>query len=112
MKIISSKPKGQRMFKSVNFKHNNKKTKRPLFIDSVNENWWFSTKDKQWHGSGDICFYEGHMTSSYYSLKPWGCHEVYSLKAAKRLISKWNVPKGFAFRVELPYIGYEFIIRK
>ncbi len=39
-------------------------------------------------------------------------NNVWSLKAAKRKIANWDVPKGTWFRVSLPYVGYDFKIRK
>ena len=52
------------------------------------------------------------MTTSYYAMKYDGYNNVYSLKATKRLINKWNVPKGTRFIVSLPFVGYDFYITK
>ena len=71
MKIVSKKPKGQRIFKSTH-KH----------------------------------------TSSYYSMEREGYKNIWSIKAAKRAIFNWNVPKGTVFRVGLPWVGYDFLITK
>jgi hypothetical protein len=114
MRVTSSKPKGQRIFKSMKFKrtlHNGKtiKIRRPLWIEPEGPDWWFDLATGQWvEGYNGI----GGMTTSYYAMTYDGYHNVYSLKAAKRLIAKWNVPKGTKFRVSLPFVGYEFIITK
>jgi len=52
------------------------------------------------------------MTTSYYSMKSEGFKDVYSLKAVKRLIHKWDVPKGTKFRASLPFVGHDFYIKK
>lgn len=41
-----------------------------------------------------------------------GFNDAYSLKAVKRLVAKWNVPKGTKFRASLPFVGYDFYITK
>jgi len=41
-----------------------------------------------------------------------GFNNIYSLKAAKRIIAKWNVPKGTKFSVGLPWVGYSFTVSK
>ena len=41
-----------------------------------------------------------------------GFNSIYSLKAAKRKIAKWNVPKGTKFKVGLPWVSYNFIVTK
>lgn len=50
--------------------------------------------------------------SAYYAMEYLDLPDAYSLKAVKRLISKWNAPKGTWFKASLPYVGYEFKIRK
>ena len=113
MRVTSSKPRGQRIFKSMKFKrilHNGKiiKTRRPLWIEPEGNDWWFDLEIGQWLQGKN----EGRRISSYYSMNRDGYHNVYSLKAAKRLIAKWNVPKGTKFRVSLPFVGYDFYITK
>jgi hypothetical protein len=41
-----------------------------------------------------------------------GYKNIWSLKAAKRAIANWDVPKGTWFKVALPYVGCEFKVRK
>lgn len=117
MKIVAKKPKGQRIMKclKLNFNFNPKlkrrKVRRPYWIEPIGKGWWFSVTRGQWYDGG----YDsnaGQSVSSYYSMKPEGLHNVYSLKAAIRLINKWDVPKGTVFRVSLPYVGHEFKITK
>ena len=116
MKVISSKPKGQRILKCLTLEHTNHKkeiikVRRPFWIEPIGKGWWFSITRGQWYDGG----YDknaGQSISSYYSMKSEGLHNIYSLKAAKRLISKWDVPKGTWFRVGLPFAGYDFKIRK
>lgn len=114
MKVVSKKPKGQKMFKSVKFiledgHSKGMKVKRPLCIYPIGKGWWFCLERGEWepkyNGVGD-------MTSTYYSMKYHGYHNVYSLKAAKRLIAKWDIPKGTKFKVGLPFIGFDFIVTK
>ena len=114
MKVVSVKPRGQRILKSLKVFHTNHKKekikhKRPLWIEPVVGNWWFDLELGDWvqgyNGTGG-------MTTSYYAMEYDGYNNVYSLKAAKRLINKWNVPKGTKFRVSLPFVGYDFYITK
>ena len=82
---------------------------RPFWIEPIGNNWWFNLRTKEWqqeYPNGEAC------TSSYYSMRHKGLNNIYSLKAARRKIAKWNVPKGTWFRVSLPYVGYDFKIRK
>lgn len=114
MKVKSSKPKGQRIFKCVKsyVKSNHslsRKIKRPFLIKPIGKDWWFDLDIGQWYQNYDS---NRDSISDYYSLKSFGYRRIYSLKAAKRLIYKWNVPKGTKFNVDLPYIGYSFIITK
>lgn len=109
MRVVSSKPKGSRMYKSVSFKPTSGLCKgmtvrRPLTIQPV-ERLWFSLETGQW-----IEEYSGYVVSSYYAYH--GLNKVYSLKAALRLIRKWDVPKGTQFYVSLPFVGYEFKVTK
>jgi len=109
MKVISSKPKNQRMFKSILFKHNRTNVRRPFCIEPVGGSWWFDLSDGQWTTDYNGV---GGMTTSYYSMKSEGFKDVYSLKAVKRLIHKWDVPKGTKFRASLPFVGHDFYIKK
>lgn len=109
MKVISIKPRGQRLTKCRLLSHKGKKHKRPFWIEPIGKNWWFDL------GTGDwVQEYNGKggMTTSYYAMTSDGYHDVYSLKAVKRLVSKWDVPKGTKFKASLPYIGYDFTITK
>lgn len=112
MKVTSSKPKGQRIFKSVTIKTETRRiNKRPFWIEPIpTENQpflWFCLERGDW-------FIEttGANTSSYYSMKYDGFNDAYSLKAVIRLVKKWNVPKGTKFRASLPFVGYDFTITK
>ena len=102
MKVISKKPKGQRIFKSIG---------RPYWIEIIDFGWWFSLVDGEWY-EGYNNLPKGGSTSSYYAMKREGFNDIYSLKAAKRKIHKWNVPKGTKFSVGLPWVGHGFIITK
>jgi hypothetical protein len=113
MKIISSKPKRQRIFKSVTIHSkyedgSKRRTKRPFWIEPVIKSGepllWFNTETGEWGKKGN--------TSVYYAMTYDGLNNAYSLKAVKRLISKWNVPKGTKFRASLPFVGYDFFITK
>ena len=101
MKIVSSKPKGQRMFKSVK---GGKKHKRPFWIEPLDNNLWFNVMTGEWEDKGH--------TSAYYAMENNGFNDAYSLKAVIRLIKKWNVPKGTKFLASLPFVGYDFHITK
>jgi len=115
MRTTSIKPKGQRTFKSIKFKFNHTpcgtriKTKRPFWIKPVGYNWWFDLSEGQWKQGYNG---KGGMTTSYYSMTNDGFNNAYSLKAVKRLIYKWNVPKGTKFKASLPFVGYDFYITK
>lgn len=113
MKVKSTKKRGTRNFKCVKYKHKScgkiVKTKRPFAIEPIGGNWWFCLKSGEWQPEYNGV---GGMSSSYYSMTHDGYHNVYSLKAAKRLIAKWDIPKGTKFRVNLPFIGYNFVITK
>lgn len=114
MKVVSNKPRGSRMFKSVTFKltsglNEGCKVRRPLWISPVDMKWQFNLTTGQWVSEYDN--YSG-LTNSYYAMTWKGYHNVYSLKAAKRLIAKWDVPKGTKFIVSLPFVGYEFTVTK
>lgn len=106
MKTTSSKPKGQRMFKSITIiTKNGYRTKRPFWIEPLNNNnLWLNTNTGEWGEKGN--------TSVWYAMECEGFNDAFSLKAVKRLIHKWNVPKGTVFKASLPYVGYEFIITK
>jgi len=114
MKVVSKKPKGQRMFKSIKHYHTTHrgkkiKHKRPFWIEPIGKNWWFDLYTGEWTQKYNG---KGGMTTSYYSMTCDGFNNIYSLKAAKRLIAKWDVPKGTKFRVSLPFVGYDFYITK
>ena len=105
MKIISSKPKGQRLFKSFKIHTKNGwKRKRPFWIEPLEKKLWFNTLSGEWGENGN--------TSVYYAMSHDGFNDAYSLKAVIRLIQKWNVPKGTQFVASLPFVGYEFTITK
>jgi len=110
MKVTSKKPVGQRMFKSVyHLTDRGKKVRRPLSIEPIGRGWWFNLNIGEWEQERDET---SRYTTSYYSMTWDGYNNVYSLKSAKRLISKWNLPKGTWYRVGLPFIGYDFKIKK
>lgn len=110
MKVTSKKPKGQRIFKSVVFQlKSGYKTRRPFHIEPVENGWWFCLEKGQWENEYNG---KGGMSSSYYAMTYDGFNNAYSLKAVKRLIAKWNVPKGTKFRASLPFIGYDFFLTK
>lgn len=68
--------------------------------------WWYSITKKQWQEGYNP---KDHMCSSFYGM---GKENVYSLKAAKRKIFNWNVPKGTVFRVSLPFVGHVIYVTK
>jgi len=110
MKIISSKPKGQRIFKSNKFKFSskpNEKSRRPFWIEPVESNIWFDPQKLEW--IKDPKSFSG-LTTTYYSMSYIGLNDAYSLKAVIRLIHKWKYPKGTQFRASLPFVGYDFFI--
>ena len=114
MKVISSKPKGQRIMKCLNVIHTNhkgekSKHKRPFWIEPIGKNWWFDLELGNWVEEYNL---KGGMTTSYYAMTYDGFNNAYSLKAVKRLISNWDVPKKTKFRASLPFVGYDFIITK
>ncbi len=110
MKVTSSKPKGQRIFKSVVFQlKSGYKTRRPFWIEPVGKNWWFCLEKGEWCNGYNG---KGGTTTAYYAMTKNGFNSAYSLKAVKRLIAKWDVPKGTKFRASLPFVGYKFIITK
>lgn len=109
MKVTSSKPRRQRMFKCRSLVTPRGKTTRPFWIEPIGKNWWFDLSDGQWKQGYNG---KGGMTTSYYSMTYDGFNNAYSLKAVKRLIAKWDVPKGTWFVAALPFKGYEFKLRK
>lgn len=113
MKFTSSKPRGQRFFKSVTIHSENsdgskRRIKRPFSIEPIIKTGkpflWFNIMTGEWEEKGN--------TSAYYGMSHYGFNDAYSFKAVKRLIAKWNVPKGTKFIASLPYIGYYFFITK
>lgn len=114
MKLTYSKPKGQRILKCLKLNHVSLKdakikTKRPYWIEPVGKNWWFCLEKGQWENEYNG---KGGMSSSYYSMTYDGYNNAYSIKAVKRLVSKWNVPKGTKFRASLPFTGYDIFLTK
>ena len=117
MKVISSKPKGQRILKSQtihsNYEDGSKRRiyKRPFWIEPVHKKGepflWFCLETGQWVNETI-----GANTSSYYAMSDDGFNDAYSLKAVIRLVKKWNVPKGTEFRASLPFVGYDFFLTK
>ena len=108
MKVISSKPRGQRIFKCYPFKKDGKIFRRPFWIEPEDGMWWFDIIKGQWFQGatkGKLC------TSSYYCVGH-GHRGVWSLKACKRLVNQWDLPKGTRIRCGLPWVGYHFIIIK
>lgn len=100
MKVKYSKPRGLRIKKVMG-------KDRPFFITT--KNLWFNMKTGQWEECYD--FSNGDWSSAYYAMGDSRYKDLYSLKAVKRKIAKWNVPKGTVFRVSL-YVGYDFLITK
>ena len=113
MKVTSKKPKGQRIFNSLKTVHKSCgkiiKTKRPFHIEPIENGWWFCLEKGQWENKYNG---KGGMSSSYYSMTYYGFNNAYSLKAVKRLIAKWDVPKGTKFIASLPFVGYDFFLTK
>lgn len=113
MKVRSSKPRGQRILKSVKIHSTyddgcKKIMYRPFWIEPINGGWFCLEKgewQQEYNGKGNMC-------TSYYAMSCYGFNDVYSLKSVIRLIKKWNVPKGTVFIASLPYVGYEFYITK
>lgn len=107
MKSTQSKP--NRIFKTQKF---GLKTIRPFWIEvKSDENLWFSFEHNQWL-SYEKRGKEG-CTSSYYAMRhKVGLHDVYSLKAVRRLITKWNLPKGTKITTSLPIMGHTFTFTK
>lgn len=110
MKVISIQHKGNRIFKSVTEHYKMGKMKIPLHIEIIDNdtNWWFDILTGEWVENYNV----GGMVSAYFSLTYYGFKEIHSIKAAKRKIHKWNVPKGTKFLVSLPFVNYSFIIIK
>lgn len=107
-------PKGQRMKKSRSAVHpatklsGNKpyKVKRPLWIEPIGKSWWYSITKDQWEQGYNP---KDRMCTSYYGM---GSKDVYSLKAAKRLVHKWDVPRGTVFRISLPFVKHDIYVTK
>jgi hypothetical protein len=102
MKVKSDKVKGQRIYSSQH-------KKRPYHIEPVDTDLWFNLITGEWGSLGSKAY---PMSSSYYGMSVHGFKDVWSIKAAKRKINRWNIPKGTKFRVLSPYVGYDFIITK
>jgi hypothetical protein len=106
MKVIFSKPKGQRIKKS-------RHRYRPLWIEPESCTLFFSNKTGEWGELDKIDKSEG-CTSTYYAMEWSGSKykNVWSLKSAIRKIKKWDVPRGTVFIVKTPWVGHEFKITK
>lgn len=100
MKIKYNKPRGSRIKKSQ---------LRPMWIEPEDGELYFDTTNKRW--VPEIPDNSG-ITTVYYAMRLHGCREVYSLKAAVRLINSWDVPVGTRFYVGLPWQGHSAIITK
>jgi hypothetical protein len=115
MKVTSNKPRGQRIFNAnvklhlTSGRTKTQTTKIPIWIEPIGKGWWFSLRTGEWVQGYDSSL---SCVSSYYSMEMDGYKNIWSLKAAKRAIANWDVPKGTWFMVALPYVGYEFKIRK
>ena len=95
MKIKYQAPKGLRI----------KKQFISLGLD-INANdeylyWWYYPESYEWRKDSDLRDNETYASSSCL------CR---SLKAAIRLIKKWNFPKGTTFRLSSIWIGYDVYI--
>ena len=108
MKIKSQKPKGQQIKKAVykgfSFWVNP--------IDAGGGKWWFSIKTGEWHSGYKNMPDGGRCLMCRDSMTYVGFKNIYSLKAAKRRVVKWNVPKGTKFRVGIDGKSSSFIITK
>ena len=100
MKIKYSKPKGQRIKKSTH-------KYRPLWIEIMGRGWWHVHELDQWVKD----YPDGKHCSSCYYVE-FGLNKIWSLKAAKRKIHKWDVPKGTVFLIHLPWVGHSIEITK
>lgn len=110
MKVTSRKPKGQRIYKCVNFNHSKfGKIRRSYWIQPVDSDLYFNPKTLKWIKKPDDL---RGLSTAYYAMTSYGLNNAYSLKAVKRLISKWEVPKGTKFRASLPFVGHDFFITK
>lgn len=109
MKTISTKPKRQRIYKTISYKRGDRKIHRPLLIQPLDSIWKFDIKIKDWVYTSEASLY---YDNEYFIMSLDGLNNIYSLKAAIRLLKKWNVPTGTKFWVRLPFIGYDFIITK
>ena len=104
IRVQSSKPRGQRVFRSYN---------SPFSITIIRkpheEFWWFNYETGEWTQKLDGTH---HFSNSYFIADRYGHKSIYSLKAAIRKIKKWNLPSGTRFRICTSWAGYEFIITK
>lgn len=113
MRVVSKKPKGQRIFKSTTihskYEDGSKRRiyKRPFCIEPIDFGWWFCLNTGQWVNETT-----SENTSVYYAMSYDGFNDAYSLKAVIRLVKNWDVPKGTKFLASLPFIGHEFVITK
>lgn len=100
MKVKYSKPKRQRIKISYS---------RPLWIEPEDRGLDFDITEKKWvkevpKGNG--------LTTAYYAMGYHGLRDVYSIKAAIRLVNSWDVPVGTKFYVGLPWVGHHVIVTK
>lgn len=96
MKIKYQAPKGLRIQKQF----------IGIVLDSTTEDWvywWYYPESHEWRRDGN---YKPHET---YASSSCPCH---SLKAAIRLIKKWNFPKGTTFRLCSIWVGHDIYITK
>lgn len=109
MKIIGSKPKGQRIFKSQKVLDSlGRKVLRPLWIEPVEEGFVFDLDNLEWTKEFGVENY----TTAYFIMDHFSLKNIYSLKAAKRHIRKWKAPEKTVFKVLLPFKGFEFYVTK
>ena len=95
MKIKYQAPKGRRI----------KKQFIALEIDYTTEDWvywWYYPESHEWRK--DMSF----KTGETYSSSSCDCR---SLKAAIRLIKKWNLPKGTTFMLSSIWMGHDVYIK-
>lgn len=116
MKVSSTKPRGKRIFKSTKTRtRDGRKILRPYFIQPISRGneWWFDLQTGEWiDNTIEMRDSLGGCVSAFYLMRSHGYKDVYSLKAAKRAIANWNVPKGTKFKCNLPWVGYSYTIIK
>lgn len=106
----ANRPKGQRTYKSVKYNFSKEhKTKIPFNIAPAEFGWMFNLESGQWENENKT---DGDRINKYFYMVRFGFKNAYSLKAVKRLIHKWDVPKGTVFFASLPFEDDYFIITK